>query len=221
MSQAAIRAYQDLRSEILAGVHPAGQRLREEQLAATMGLSRTPIREALRRLQADGLVELAPHKGAHVVGWSEDDLEEIFELRVILEGQAARRAAQRNDLDISALRVLCDAMEAQLETLHDHAYDEITRLNMEFHRAIHRNGGRLLPDLLARVIEVPIVRRTFHEYTSTELHRSFAQHRELVEAIATGDSEWAQSVMHAHLRAGRAALRRIVGEHGMEGEPSA
>ena len=208
MSQSAARAYQALRASILSGTYTAGQRLPEEHLAASFGFSRTPIREALHRLSTDGLVRLVPNRGAEVVGWSEADIEEIFELRALLEGYAARRAAQRGTADAEAMRALCTAMEARLDALDEHAYDEITRLNVEFHRALHHGAdSRLLPDLLARVIDVPMVRRTFHEYTRTELHRSFAQHREIVEAIDAGDGEWAQAVMHAHIRAALAALR--------------
>lgn len=193
---------------ILAGEYPAGHRLREEQLAARFGFSRTPVREALHRLATDNLVRLVPNRGAEVIGWTQSDLEEVFELRVLLEGRAARRTAELGIVEPEELRALCAAMESHLDSSSEHAYDEITRLNLEFHKALHQGtGGRLLPDLLTRVIDVPIVRRTFHEYTRNELHRSFSQHREIVEAIAAGDGEWAQAVMHAHLRAARAALR--------------
>lgn len=220
MSHAAARAYEGLRKEILIGVHPAGARLREEQLAVTLGLSRTPVREALRRLEADGLVQVTPHRGAQVTSWSDEDFDEIFDLRVLLEGHAARHAAERGTADPENLRALCEAMERRFDALDEDAYREITRLNMEFHRAVHRAAGdRLLPDLLSRVIEVPLVRRTFSQYSAAELHRSFTQHRELVEALDMGDGEWAQAVMHSHIRAGRAALLRSTNESETEGEP--
>lgn len=210
VSQAAARAYRALREDILTGMRPAGTRLREEQLAEDYGLSRTPVREAIRRLQADGLVQVVPNRGAEVVSLSTEDFEEIFGLRSVLESYAARNAALRGDADVARLRELCDAMERQLERIDDDgAHDEITRLNMEFHQAIHQAGGRrLLPELLSRVIEVPLVRRTFHQYTTAELNRSFTQHRELTEAIAAGDGDWAQAVMQSHVLAARATLLR-------------
>jgi DNA-binding GntR family transcriptional regulator len=219
VSQAAERVYRTLREEILTGVRPAGVRLREEHLADVLGVSRTPVREALRRLQTDGLVALIPNRGAEVVRLSVADFDEIFELRGLLESHAARRAASRGDVDVERLGKLCDAMEHQLHALDEQGYDEITRLNMEFHRAVHEAGGhRLLPDLLARVIEVPLVRRTFHQYSSTELDRSFSQHRELVEAIAAGDGDWAHAVMESHVRAARASLLRAVTDRKTEGD---
>lgn len=210
VSQAAARAYRALREDILTGMRPAGTRLREEQLAEDYGLSRTPVREAIRRLQADGLVQVVPNRGAEVVSLSAEDFEEIFGLRSVLESYAARNAALRGNADVAALRELCDAMERQLERLDDDgAHDEITRLNMQFHQAIHQAGGRrLLPELLSRVIEVPLVRRTFHRYTTAELHRSFTQHRELTEAIEAGDGDWAHAVMQSHVLAARATLLR-------------
>ncbi len=221
MSQASARAYEGLRKEILTGVHPAGARLREEQLAETLGLSRTPVREALRRLEADGLVQVTPHRGAQVTNWSNEDFDEIFELRTLLEGHAAHMAATRGDVDIAGLRSLCDAMEQRLDALDERAYAEITQLNLEFHRSLHRAAGeRLLPELLSRVIEVPLVRRTFSQYSAAELQRSFTQHRELVEALSMGDGRWAQAVMHSHIRAARAALLRAASQFEEEGEPT-
>ena len=207
MSQTVGRVYSDLHREILTGRRAPGARLREEEIAEAFGVSRTPVREALRRLSSDGLVELVPHRGAEVVRWAADDVEELFDLRCLLEGHAARRAAERGDADVDQLRDLCGRMEAHLDHAGGRAADEITRLNMEFHRAVHHAGGRVLPDLVTRVIEVPLVRRTFDEYSAGEMRRSFAQHRELVDAIAEGDGEWAQAVMRAHIRAAGASWR--------------
>jgi DNA-binding GntR family transcriptional regulator len=102
-------------------------------------------------------------------------------------------------------------MEAQAAEGADAAdgVDEITRLNMELHRAVHRAAGKLLPDLLVRLIDVPVVRRTFHTYSEAELRRSNAAHRELVEALAAGDGDWAAAVMQAHIRAAGATLRSL------------
>ncbi len=215
MSQAATRAYTDLRTAIMNGAHPAGTRLTESRLAEKLGLSRTPVRDALRRLEADGLVRVTPNRGAEVVLPSEEDFDEIFDVRSVLESHAARRAAEWGTADGGGLRGLCEAMEQQLGSLDESGYDEITRLNLEFHRSVHEMAGRLLPELLQRVIEVPLVRRTFHQYTAAELERSFIQHRELVDAIEAGDGDWAHAVMQSHVRAARAALLRVVRErHG-------
>jgi DNA-binding GntR family transcriptional regulator len=203
-------AYQAVRESILSGSQPPGARLREEELADSIGVSRTPVREALRRLHAEGLVEILPNRGAVVVGWGADDLDEIFELRTLLEGYGARRAAGHTTAEqLAELRTLCDTMDLRMAHLSDEAYSEITDLNLHFHRLVHAaaSNRRLLP-LLAGIIQAPLVRHTFHRYTHEELARSFAQHRELVEALAASDPDWAESVMQCHVRAARASLRR-------------
>jgi DNA-binding GntR family transcriptional regulator len=89
------------------------------------------------------------------------------------------------------------------------AYSEITDLNLHFHHLVHAAAAnRRLISLLAGIIQVPLVHHTFHRYTHEELARSFGQHRELVEALAAGDPDWAESVMECHVRAARASLRR-------------
>lgn len=207
MSQSVVRVHEELRGDILGGRCRPGARLREEEVAERFGLSRTPVREALRRLEADGLVVVTPRRGAEVVRWRDDDIAELVELRALLEGHAARRAAVVGGVDLVALRELCERMEAHAEARDERAADEITRLNMELHRAVHRAAGRLLPDLLARLIDVPVVRRTFHTYSAAELRRSCGQHRELLEALAAGDGDWAAAVMQSHIRAAGATLR--------------
>jgi DNA-binding GntR family transcriptional regulator len=203
-------AYKAVRESILSGAEPPGARLREEELAASIGVSRTPVREALRRLQAEGLVEILPNRGAVVVGWPEDELDEIFDLRTLLEGYSARRAAGHTTAEqLAELHRLCDTMDLRMADLTEEAYGEITDLNLHFHRVVHGAAAnrRLLP-LLAGIIQAPLVHHTFHRYTHEELARSFAQHRELVQALAAGDPDWAESVMHCHVRAARASLRR-------------
>jgi DNA-binding GntR family transcriptional regulator len=214
MSGPADRAYEDLRRRILTGTHQPGEWLREESIATALDVSRTPVRDALRRLQADGLVELHPNRGARVAGFADADLDDIFSMRAVLEGFAARRAAERggDPAVLDELNGLCEAMEEAVRAGANDANDLITDLNMRFHRALHRAAGNaLLPSLLSSVIEISLVRHTFHNYMPAEMRRSLTQHRELVEAIAARDGTWAEAVMTAHVLAGRASLRRHVG----------
>ena len=210
MAKAVDQAYENLRGDILSGVHPAGTHLREEVLAAAIGTSRTPVREALRRLHAEGLVEVQPHRGAVVAGLGEDDLDDIFELRILLEGYGARRAARTaSSDDVVALANLCEAMEQCLGHPEPAKFDEIARMNLDFHMTLHAAGGnpRLLP-LLSSLMVMPLVRHTFDRYSPDQLARSFSHHRELVAAIEARDGAWAEAVMHAHVTAARSSLVR-------------
>lgn len=214
MSEPEEGVYERLRAQILTGEFTEGEWLREEKLANALGTSRTPVRDALQRLHGDGLVELARNRGAQVTGLALSDVEDIFEMRALLEGFAARGAAVRDDTDVAHLTSLCDAMEAAAAGRID-ASDEITRLNMAFHTAVHRaSGNALLPRLLDNVIAISLVRHTFHHYDEQEAARSFAQHRELVRAIAAHDGTWAEAVMVAHIRAARRTVGRVAGESG-------
>ena len=95
MSKAADRAYDWVRQRILSGEYPPGSHLKEERIAEDSEVSRTPVREALRRLSNEHFVKFVPNQGAFVATWENDDVEVIFELRAMLEGYAAQRAASR------------------------------------------------------------------------------------------------------------------------------
>mgnify|MGYP002682749710 FL=1 len=109
---AADQAYRLLRHDIVGGILPAGAHLAETDLAEQYGFSRTPIRESLRRLQSEGLVEVIPHRGARVIDWHNFDVEGIYDLRAAVEACLARRAAVRVGMErITALAAICDDME--------------------------------------------------------------------------------------------------------------
>ncbi len=205
--RAADTAYEAVRQMILSGAAAPGDRLGEAELAETLGLSRTPVREALQRLGADGLVEVLPHRGARVVRWTAADLAEIFELRSLLEPYAAARAA-RIGLDeevLAALRDRCAEME-RAAAASDLA--RVAQLNSRFHAAlIDASGNRRLPGMLTSVMHAPLILGTFHRYDAEAMERSMGHHREVVDAIAARDPDWAASVMRSHIRAAAANLK--------------
>ncbi|WP_433465987.1 GntR family transcriptional regulator [Spirillospora sp. CA-128828] len=207
MGRATDTAYDAVRQMILSGAAEAGSRLGEAELAETLGLSRTPVREALQRLGSDGLVEVLPHRGARVVQWTRADIEEIFELRALLEPYAAARAASRapGQEVLDDLHERCDAME-QAASAGDPR--RVARLNSAFHAAvIEASGNRRLPAMLTSVMHAPLIVGTFRRYDADEMSRSMNHHRELVAALAAGAPAWAESVMRAHIHAAVASLR--------------
>lgn len=198
----AVRVYEQLREKILTGALPAEEKLNEETLAQAMGSSRTPVREALGRLTADGLVSSLPNHGAHVVSWSERDQLDLLRIRAMLEGYAAGLCAERIDESgIAELTRLVDDMEsAAASDDFDRSRTVLVDLNISYHRAVVDGANsRLLLQLFDRLIHYPLHWRAMHDYSSERLELSMQQHRDLLSAIRCRDSEWARSIMHAHL----------------------
>jgi DNA-binding GntR family transcriptional regulator len=208
MAHATDDAYAALRERILSGHIGSGERLGEMELSQQLGVSRTPIREALRRLSADGLVELSPNRGARVTEWSVDDLNEIYRLRALLEGYGASLAAHRiESATIATLSTLCDEMEHCARRGGSRDLDRLANINSQFHATILDTvGSNRLVGLLATVVQVPLVLRAFHQYSPEQLTRSMSQHRDLVAALSVRDGDWAEMVMRAHVLAARNAL---------------
>ncbi|MDT7618274.1 MAG: hypothetical protein QOF00_5721 [Pseudonocardiales bacterium] len=210
-SSARAAAYEALQRGIANGQYPPGSWLREEDVAAAAGVSRTPVREALHRLQAEGLVQILRNRGALVVGWTAQDLDDIFDLRVLLEGYGVRRAAQaRDNVDFDALSVMCTEMEQLLPGAGEPELQHIGRLCIDFHVTLNQaSRNRQLIAIIPTLLATPFVREAFHHHTPTDLERAFASHREILEALEVGDGDWAEGAMRAHLRAGRWSLRQM------------
>lgn len=201
MSRAADRAYAEIRSLILSGDAPPGSPLREEQLAELCGVSRTPVRDALRRLEAELYVVRTESQRSFVADWSREDVEEMFALRAMLEAHAARRAAERiSDERLAELKRCNDAIEVAIGKQEPDVV-EFLDLNREFHASIiEAASSPRLTATLAALVEQPVVRRTAMRYGRTQLEQSAREHRELLGAFAARDPEWAHAVMTGHIR---------------------
>lgn len=211
MASAREVAYEALQRGIARGLYPPGSWLREEDVAAAAGVSRTPVREALHRLQAEGLVQILRHRGAMVIGWTAEDLDDLYDLRVMLECYGVRRAAaRRNDIDFPVLWALCDEMDKLLPHADEHDRQRLGQLCIDYHTTLQQaSGNRQLLTLLPTVLGAPFVRQAFHHHTTADLERSFGHHREILEALDAGDGDWAEGVMRAHLRHGRRSLQSM------------
>ena len=201
MSKAAETAYRHIRGEILSGALEPGAPLREEALAAACGVSRTPVREALRRLEAERFVQRSDTQRSFVATLSPDDIAEGFALRTMLESHAAGRAAVRaTPAQIEALAshnaaigvaVAADPVDIAAFVTHNRAFHQIV---------IEAAGSDRLAAMLGTVVEQPIVLRTARHYDRDAVTRSHAEHDELVLAFRRRDAEWARAVMTAHIR---------------------
>ncbi|WP_245904478.1 GntR family transcriptional regulator [Billgrantia lactosivorans] len=197
-----------IKERILDGHYRAHEYVREASIARELGVSRTPVREALRELVSEGWLEAIPHHGARVVAWTEKDAREVFELRLVLEPMAVGLASERMDLArLAQLEALADRMEALVERIErePEVRNEIAFLNHDFHRElIAASDNQRLAAVLDSVVRTSVIRRNFGNYDLANLRRSMRHHREILEAISAGSAEWAESVMRAHLLAARA-----------------
>jgi DNA-binding GntR family transcriptional regulator len=201
MSKASDHAYARIRSMIVSGELPPGAQIREEALAEECGVSRTPIRDALRRLESELFIRRTDTQRSFVADWSLDDIEEAFVLRGMLEGLAARRAAARISWDqLERLRQHNAAIGLAVEK----PVPDVTAFlehNRDFHAIILTSAGSpRLTNLLSRLIEQPVVWRTAQNYDRDNLRRSHREHDELLAAFARHDGDWAESVMAGHIR---------------------
>lgn len=208
------RALGALRELILHGQFAAGARLGEVELAERLGVSRTPVREALTRLAAEGLVEIVPNRGARVASWSVAELEGVFDLRSALEPRITGHAVPRAQwADVGALDELASEMLVVGLPGPAQDLDALVPLNRRFHgRLVVIADQPALATALAGAIHAPIQLRNFHAYDEASLRRSLAHHVEIVAAIRAGDPTWAQAVMTAHIHNARAVMLRAARE---------
>lgn len=201
MSKASDIAYETIREMIVSGELAPGDPLGEEALAEACGVSRTPVREAMRRLEVELLITRTESQRSFVADWSLDDIEDAFELRAMLEGLAARRAATRIDIEsVDRLKSFNEAIGRAVSRTPA-GVDVFLEENRKFHTLIlEAAGSTRLKTLLQALIEQPIIWRTAHHYDERELHRSHQEHDELIAAFERGDSAWAESIMSGHIR---------------------
>jgi len=185
-----------LRSALHQGRWPAGAPLRQEDLAGEFGVSRIPVREALNKLQAEGLVVVEPHRGAFVASLSEADVHEVFDLRVLLESDALRHAIPAHSA--RSLRQL-QALQAELDAEDDHALWLAT--DAAFHQVLYAPSGRTRTlEMIAtlRACVTPLYRAHLSPQTRRTGWRD--EHHALLKAVAAGQVERALAALTRHLR---------------------
>ncbi len=199
-------AYNKILDLLLHGEAPPGGRLRENYLAELTGVSRTPVRQALNRLAAEGVVRLTRNRGAQVVELTDEDARGLLDLRARFEPYATRLAVDHlTEEHVGRLSELAEEME-ELVARDDWNPLVMSRLNNEFHGILIENcGNRHLVMALQSVIMPATVARTFDRYTPEALRRSQQHHAEIIDAVRAGDGEWAESVMRTHILAARHA----------------
>lgn len=187
------------------GALKPGQRLKEAEIADLLSISRTPIRHAIQTLEKEGLIETIPHRGARVSSYAASDLEEMYDLRALLEGRGAELAAGRiNASQLAILNASCDRFD-RLSAGDD--VDALVAENMLFHQTIlEAAGSDRLAAMLRMVVVVPMVYQAYVWFSADDKHCSERAHRDLVEALSARDAPAAGLIMRKHLLDSREVL---------------
>jgi len=217
-------AYEFLRGRILSGELPPRSRVKEEQIAAQLGISRTPVRLALTRLEAEGLVKRSPHRGAVVCQLELDEIDEIYDIRAALERLVAKRACER------ATEAEIEAMEQELRCAERYVeagdVDSSRRHTAQFHALLNRASRS--PRLIAmlRTLEERLAAyRRWSLYESGRAEKVKREHRGILEALRRRDVAEMQYWIEDHAERGRLAAIKAHLEEGrarrMDGYPGA
>ncbi len=199
------RVFQELQNAIVRGELAPGSKITEPGLSQTYGISRGPLREAMRRLEAHRLIERVPHVGARVVKLSMPELLELFDVREALESTAARLAAEHMTAEeIKGLRDVLAVHQGQDDLRRGEAYYQ-SEGDLDFHyRIVKGSHNRMLITLLCDDLYYLVrLYRTQFSASGTRPQTAFAEHHHIVDAIAAGNGERAEQLMRRHVRASR------------------
>jgi len=201
MSKSADKVYRQIREMILSGQLAQGAPIREEEVAEICGVSRTPVRDAMRQLENEMFIRRTESQRSFVAEWSLEDIEEVFTLRALLESYAARRAAERADTSaVERLEQINRDVRSAVSGSRPNV-DAFLQANGVFHALIlELAASDRLANLLNRLILQPIVQRTALRYDREMLDQSVSEHEDLAAALRRRDPDWAASIMTAHIR---------------------
>lgn len=197
-----------LRQRIFSHELPPGTWVDEQALAEQYGISRTPLREALKVLASEGLVTLKPRRGCYVTEISERDLDEVFTIMALLEGECARSAAGR-----ASAAELEELQDIHRDLEHAAAAEDIDRFfeaNQAFHHRVQALAdNRWLLQVIEDLRKVIKLSRHHSLFSEGRLEQSLAEHRDILDALLARDADAAEARMREHISSGRAALARI------------
>lgn len=192
------KVFKKLEEEILNGALKPGENLTELRVSERLGVSRTPVREAIHRLEQEGLVQLTPNKGAVVIGVSEQDLRDIYAIRMKLEGLASRWAAEHiTEEEIISLR---DILELQEFYTAKGDLEQLRNLDSQFHELIYQiSGSRTLRQTLSSLHHSVQRYRKMSFATKGRAQKVMGEHQLIVDAIAAHDPDGAEKATFAHI----------------------
>lgn len=211
MSKASQEAYRKIRAGILSGHFPAGQFVPEDEFAQYCGLSRTPVREAIAELVAEMLLQRSGTNRVFVPVWSDEDEEELFTLRAMLESHCASRAARLiTDAQIDELKAHCDFIDRAIAAPSEPDVSGFVEGNRRFHAIILAAAqSDRLTQLMKLVVSQIVVHRTAEQYSRADMEQSQRDHRDLVSAFEMRDEDWAAALANTHIRRAANAYRTM------------
>ena len=206
------RVYHQIRSEIVKGELIPGESVTEMGLAKDCGVSRTPVREALRQLELEGLVELIPNKGAVILGISPEDICDIYQIRAMLEGSVAERAAQKaTEDDLKRLTEILDLTEFYISRQN---MQQLQAMDGQFHQLIYEMSGcRMFKRVLKDLHYYIGLTRGASLKSEGRAVQSVKEHRAVLEAIQQHDGAKAKELMTLHVNK---ALKNVLKRHLQE-----
>lgn len=200
--------YTAIKNAIIIGEYEPGKRLTEEALAEALHVSRTPIRDAIKQLETDGLIVPYKRRGYIVREFSTDDIRQIYNVRALLESHGTSEAAlNRTEEEVEAIRAKNADYEkaiGQLKRSDITTIKHIQQTNQEFHEEIFKAANNEhLRLLISKVVVVPLVFRSFYWYNERQLLRSLEVHKTILNAIENKEPERAKIAMQEHIYQGR------------------
>jgi len=220
MSKATDKAYSLIRDCILDGTFPAGSHLKEGELVERCGVSRTPVRDALKLLAIERYVVTRRNQGVFVNDWSLEDVKDIFAMRAMLEALVARYAAENAEPEqLVKLSRIHTNIETMLDRLETPDIDYYLEQNNQFHRIlIEMANRRAIADTIGHILQPPLIVHTARRYTKAGLRQSNDHHREIIDALSARDGAWAESAMRTHILA--AQRKFLVRYNQSNGQPA-
>ena len=202
-------ALQQIRTAIIDGTLPLGSAISESQLAASLGISKTPVREALAQLRMEGLVRIVPQSGTFVFTLSATEVVEICELRQTLETAALRLALERNRVRlIEGLAEVCASMDKVRAVSDERAY---LRLDSAFHEQFFANcGNRYFAEAYARIVPKVAALRTHLATRPDHTRMSYEEHKQILSAIQRKRDKEIMSILDKHIERTRTAYTRNI-----------
>lgn len=192
------QVFQTIRENILKGKYQEDEELREATLGKELGVSRTPVREALRQLELEGLVKIIPNRGAFVTGISEKDVHDIYMIRSVLEGLCVRMAAEHITSEkIEELEEVLILSEYHLEKGN---MEQLTELDGKFHRILYEaSESRILDHVLSDFHKYVQLARRNSVKEEARAKKSIEEHREILNALKEGNADAAEKYANAHI----------------------